>query len=135
MKYLLFVLLLCVVPVQAAEAPKDAAQKEMTYAEAYKVITVSKRPLFVVLGAPWCHYCQQLENTVLPKVRFGKKVLVKVNADKEVELAKNLSSEKPIPQIIRYRYDVKTKGWLRARLMGFHSVKEVQEFVDESETK
>jgi len=138
MKNLLFVLLLCVVPVQAAEVAKKAESpksKEMTYAEAYKVITVSKRPLFVILGAPWCHYCEKLKKEVIPKVKFGKKVLVMVDADKDQALAKQLSNEQPIPQIIRYRYDPKVKGWLRTRLMGYRSIQEVQEFVDETETK
>src|SRR5438552_3605835 len=38
--------------------------------EAHKISVQTGRPLLIVFGAPWCHYCRELEQTTLrdPKI-------------------------------------------------------------------
>jgi thiol-disulfide isomerase/thioredoxin len=104
-----------------------------TYAEARRQITETGRPMVVMVSTDWCGPCQAMKRNILPKLRerglFKKVAFAQVNADRDSELAKELTGGGPVPQLVMYR---KTeKGWLRRKLIGGQSVEQVEQFIKE----
>jgi thioredoxin-like negative regulator of GroEL len=120
--------------IPAAETTKKTdADEEENYTEAHRVTLKSGKPLVVMVGADWCGPCQNMRRTILPRVRehglFRKVAFAHVNVDKEKELAKELTGGGAVPQLVMYR---KTKdGWSRRKMIGSHSVEEVEKFINE----
>jgi thiol-disulfide isomerase/thioredoxin len=111
-------------------APADTNE---TYTEAHRQTAESGKPIVVMVSTDWCGPCQAMKRNVLPKLRehglFKKVCFAQVNADKESDLAKELTGGGPVPQMVMY---CKTdKGWFRRKLIGGQSVEKVEEFIKE----
>ena len=110
-----------------------AATPGETYAEAHQKTVETGQPMVVMVGAPWCPACQQMENNVIPVVRkrglFRRVSFALVHLDREEQLGQSLIGQEPIPQLIVYR---KTPaGWRRRRLIGGQSVQTVEQVINE----
>ena len=104
-----------------------------TYTEARRQISETGRPMVVMVSTDWCGPCQAMKRNILPKLRerglFKKVAFAQVNADRDSELAKELTGGGPVPQLVMYR---KTEnGWLRRKLIGGQSVEKVEQFIKE----
>ena len=107
-----------------------------TYAEARRQVTETGRPMVVMVGTDWCGPCQAMKKTILPKVRehglLKKVAFALVNADKDSDLAKELTGGGPVPQLVMY---CKKDGvWKRRKLIGGQSVEQVEQFIKEGLT-
>ena len=118
----------------AAETAKKAeAEAEESYAEAHRITVKTGKPLVVMVGADWCGPCQNMRRSILPRVRehglFRKIAFAHVNVDRDRELAAQLTGGGAVPQLVMYR---KTKDcWSRRKMIGSHSVEEVEKFINE----
>ena len=102
------------------------------YATAYKESVDEKKPLMVVVGAPWCPACNVLKEKTLKTMAKNGDLeavsLAMVNRDEQPELAKQLTSGDTIlPQIIVYTPD--DNGWKRRKLRGFQSAQPVRSLI------
>lgn len=97
-------------------------QLKQNYAEAYEHSVSERKPLMVVVGAPWCPACNVLKETTIRSMAQTGELdgvsLAVINRDDDPELAKKLTEgEQMLPQIIVYTQD---KGsWKRRKLLGF----------------
>ncbi|MGA2797239.1 MAG: thioredoxin family protein [Thermoguttaceae bacterium] len=111
-------------------SPTDSNE---TYTEARRQITETGRPMVVMVSTDWCGPCQSMKRNVLPRLRergmFKKVAFAQVNADRDSELAKELTGGGPIPQLVMYRRS--GRGWVRAKLVGGQSVEKVEQFINE----
>ena len=69
--------------------------------EAHKVSAATGRPMLILFGAKWCHYCRELENTTLKNPQLvsyisSNFVPVHLDADDDGRIAQILKA-KPIP--------------------------------------
>jgi thioredoxin-like negative regulator of GroEL len=104
-----------------------------TYAEAHQESVETGKPMFVLIGADWCGPCQELKKTVIPQIEkkglMKRVAFVKINADQESDLAKQLGGGGSIPQLILLR---KTdSGWGRRKLVGLQSADTLEKFIKE----
>ena len=102
------------------------------YADAYKESVKEKKPLMVVVSAPWCPACNVLkQSTIRPMASSGELDTVSVaviNRDDQPELANQLTrGENMLPQIIVYTPN--ESGWKRQRLMGFQPIQPVRRLI------
>jgi thioredoxin-like negative regulator of GroEL len=90
--------------------------------------------MVVIVGADWCPACQVMEQTILPQVRqrggLRRVAFAIVNVDRERELATQLTSGGPIPQLIVFHQT--TSGWRRRVLIGGQTVETVESFIGEA---
>jgi len=127
----MFSLLLTVI---LTTAPTDQ-QLEQSYAQAYTESLEEKKPLLVVVGAPWCPACRVLkESTLKPMAKTGELddvSLVVINRDENPTLAAKLSlGEKTSPQIILYTPG--ENGWKRRNLRGFQSKQPIRSLIQKA---
>ena len=121
-------------PAAAAEPTKKAeAESDESYTEAHRLTVKTGKPLVVMVGADWCGPCQNMRRAILPRVRehglFRKVAFAHVNVDREKELATQITGGGAVPQLVMYR---KTKdGWSQRKMIGAHSVEEVEKFINE----
>ena len=114
-------------------AKKAEADADESYSEAHRITVKTGKPLVVMVGADWCGPCQNMRRSILPRVRehglFRKIAFAHVNVDRDRELATQLTGGGAVPQLVMYR---KTKdGWSRRKMIGSHSVEEVEKFINE----
>jgi thioredoxin-related protein len=69
--------------------------------EAHKVAVATGRPLLIVFGADWCHYCKEMEKTTLQNPKLASYVSanfvpVHLDTDRDKRIAEILKV-KPIP--------------------------------------
>jgi thioredoxin-like negative regulator of GroEL len=120
---------------------EDAAKKEAldvekneSYTEAHRMTAKTGKPLVVMVGADWCAPCQMMRRTILPRVRehglFRKVAFAHVNVDREKNLAAEITGGgKSVPQLVMFH---KTKnGWVRQKMVGSHTVEEVEKFIND----
>jgi len=105
-----------------------------TYAYAHRATAETGQPMVVMVGADWCPACQAMEQNIIPQVRqrgiFRRVAFAIVNVDRERELATQLTSGGPIPQLITFH---KTSvGWRRRVLIGGQTVETVESFIGEA---
>ena len=127
----MFSLLLTVI---LTTAPADQ-QLQQSYAQAYTESLEEKKPLLVVVGAPWCPACRVLkENTLKPMAKTGELddvSFVVINLDENPALAAKLTQgEKTIPQIILYTPG--EDGWKRRKLRGFQSKQPIRSLIQKA---
>lgn len=128
--------ILCATVVQTAlmltGADAKAAEAE-TYAAAQRVAEKTGKPMVIMVGTDWCSPCQTMKKTILPRVRehglFRRVTFAMVNADRESELANEITGGGPVPQLVMFRKT--TKGWVRKKLIGGQSVETVEEFIND----
>ncbi len=105
-----------------------------TYADAHRITAETGQPMVVMVGADWCPACQAMEQNIIPQVRrrgiFRRVAFATVNVDRERELATQLTSGGPIPQLIVF--DKTTTGWRRRVLIGGQTVEKVESFIGEA---
>lgn len=102
-----------------------------TYAQAYKEMSKTGKPIVVMVGTDWCGPCRKMKQVVLPEVRkrglLRQVAFALVNADRDRQLAAKLIGKGPIPQLIMFR---KTPdGWRRRKLVGGQEVEKVEKFL------
>ncbi|MGI9444111.1 MAG: thioredoxin family protein [Rubripirellula sp.] len=127
----MFSLLLTVI---LTSAPADQ-QLQQSYAQAYTASLEEKKPLLVVVGAPWCPACRVLkESTLKPMAKTGELddvSFVVINRDENPALAAKLTQgEKTIPQIILYT--PAEDGWKRRKLRGFQSKQPIRSLIQKA---
>ena len=126
-------LTLCAAVMQTVLLASPAADSSETYAEARRQITETGRPMVVMVSTDWCGPCQSMKRNVLPKLRerglFKRVAFAQVNADRDSELAKELTGGGPVPQLVMYRRT--ERGWIRRKLIGGQSVEKVEQFIKE----
>ena len=127
----MFSLLLTVI---LTSAPADQ-QLQQSYAQAYTESLEEKKPLLVVVGAPWCPACRVLkESTLKPMAKTGELddvSFVVINRDENPALAAKLTQgEKTIPQIILYTPG--EDGWKRRKLRGFQSKQPIRSLIQKA---
>ena len=127
----MFSLLLTVI---LTSAPADQ-QLQQSYAQAYTESLKEKKPLLVVVGAPWCPACRVLkESTLKPMAKTGELddvSFVVINRDENPVLAAKLTQgEKTIPQIILYT--PAEDGWKRRKLRGFQSKQPIRSLIQKA---
>jgi thioredoxin-like negative regulator of GroEL len=115
-------------------APADQ-QLQQSYAQAYTESLEEKKPLLVVVGAPWCPACRILkESTLKPMAKTGELddvSFVVINRDENPALAAKLTQgEKTIPQIILYTPG--EDGWKRRKLRGFQSKQPIRSLIQKA---
>jgi thioredoxin-like negative regulator of GroEL len=103
------------------------------YTDAHAVTMKTGRPMLIMVGTDWCGPCQLMKRTILPQVRqrglLARVAFAVVNADREQELAEQITGGGPVPQLVMYR---KTpKGWLQRKLIGSQTVEAVETFINE----
>ncbi len=131
MELKMFSLLLTVI---LTSAPADQ-QLQQSYAQAYTESLEEKKPLLVVVGAPWCPACRVLkESTLKPMAKTGELddvSFVVINRDENPVLAAKLTQgEKTIPQIILYT--PAEDGWKRRKLRGFQSKQPIRSLIQKA---
>ena len=131
MELKMFSLLLTVI---LTSAPADQ-QLQQSYAQAYTESLKEKKPLLVVVGAPWCPACRVLkESTLKPMAKTGELddvSFVVINRDENPALAAKLTQgEKTIPQIILYTPG--EDGWKRRKLRGFQSKQPIRSLIQKA---
>jgi thiol-disulfide isomerase/thioredoxin len=124
---------LCAALMQTVLLASPATDSGETYAEARRQIAESGTPMVVMVSTDWCGPCQAMKRNVLPKLRerglFKRVAFAQVNADRDSQLAKELTGGGPVPQLVMYR---KTdRGWIRRKLIGGQSVEKVEQFIKE----
>ncbi len=127
----MFSLLLTVI---LTSAPADQ-QLQQSYAQAYTKSLEERKPLLVVVGAPWCPACRVLkESTLKPMAKTGELddvSFVVINRDENPALAAKLTQgEKTIPQIILYTPG--EDGWKRRKLRGFQSKQPIRSLIQKA---
>ena len=127
----MFSLLLTVI---LTSAPADQ-QLQQSYAQAYTKSLEERKPLLVVVGAPWCPACRVLkESTLKPMAKTGELddvSFVVINRDENPALAAKLTQgEKTIPQIILYTPG--EDGWKRRNLRGFQSKQPIRSLIQKA---
>ncbi len=131
MELKMFSLLLTVI---LTSAPADQ-QLQQSYAQAYTKSLEERKPLLVVVGAPWCPACRVLkESTLKPMAKTGELddvSFVVINRDENPVLAAKLTQgEKTIPQIILYT--PAEDGWKRRKLRGFQSKQPIRSLIQKA---
>lgn len=107
-------------------------QLHQKYAAAYEQSLQQKKPLMVVVGAPWCPACNVLkESTIKPMAQTGELdsvSLAVINKDDDPELVQQLTKgEKMLPQIIVFTND--NGRWQRRKLLGFQPKQPVRSLI------
>ena len=91
--------------------------------EAHKVSVATGRPMLIVFGADWCHYCRELDTKTLTNPSLASYVSsnfipVHLNADRDKKVAEILKA-KPIPCTVV----LSPNAELVSRTFGFEEVR------------
>ena len=118
-------------PTQETKVPPDEFVPLLhSYDEAVEKSEKSDRPILVVLGAEWCGPCKQLEKeleTPSAKPIFQKWIVVKVDIDEEVGLAKEWQvNAVPAFRVLGLDQDVVASN------EGFGGLKKLQSWLEEN---
>jgi thiol-disulfide isomerase/thioredoxin len=128
--------ILCATAVQVALLLSGGETKTAdaeTYTEARRTTVETGKPMVIMVGTEWCGPCQAMKKTILPRVRehglLKKVAFATVDADREGQLAQEITGGGPVPQLVMYRKS--STGWLRKKLIGRQSTEEVEKFINE----
>ncbi len=102
-----------------------------TYEAACARAEKEKKPLLVLVGAPWCASCQVMKKeTIEPMKGSGELddcVVVVVDKDARPELAEQLMRGSTLPQVVMFKQDA--EGWKRFSLTGMQSQTRMRELL------
>jgi thiol:disulfide interchange protein len=105
--------------------------KPLDYEAAFAKAEKEKKPLLILVGAPWCASCQVMKrDTIEPMKEAGELqdvVVTYIDKDARPELAAQLMKGETLPQIVIFS---KEDGkWKRFSLTGMQSRKRMVELV------
>ena len=107
------------------------AVSDSPYEQAVKKSAESGRPMLVLIGAEWCHYCKIVERDVMPVLKergwLDKVEFVYLDYDRDRRFVARALRGEIIPEMVMYR---KTPdGWKRSDLSGSYKVEEIEAFI------
>ncbi|MEZ6136498.1 MAG: thioredoxin family protein [Pirellulaceae bacterium] len=110
--------------------------KPLDYETAFAKAEKEKKPLLILVGAPWCASCQVMKrDTIEPMKESGQLdnvVVTYIDKDQRPELAEQLMKGETLPQIVMFS---KEDGkWKRYSLTGMQSQKRMVELVGKATT-
>lgn len=101
------------------------------YKAAYQQAESDRRPLVVLVGAPWCPGCRTMKQVTIPRMQKSGKlagvVYTEVDSDQQPGLADRILRGNSIPQLVVYYQD--ETGWRRAQLTGAQSEASVEALI------
>ncbi len=109
-------------PFSFAKQPEPALKWQADLQAAHKVATAQNKPMLLVFGADWCHYCKKLERETLNSKELANYVNqtfvpVHIDVDKDKKVAQILKvSGLPCSIVLSPNAD------LLGRIDGFHKV-------------
>ena len=101
-----------------------------TLAESVDAARASGKPIFAIVGAPWCSFCEKLQGELEgnPETELAEKwVLAKINADDEVNEARELNAN-ALPALRLLSSD----GIVTVSRDGYLPVGELKRWLDDS---
>lgn len=110
--------------------------KPLSYEDAFAKADEEKKPLLILVGAPWCASCQVMKrDTIEPMKEAGELedvVVTYIDKDARPELAAQLMKGETLPQIVMFS---KEEGkWKRFSLTGMQSRNRLVELVGKAVT-
>lgn len=122
---------LFLVAVLATATTADSPKSDYTLA--YKKSVEQEKPLMVMVGAEWCHYCNVLKETTIKDMEasgeFSDVSFAVVDRDAQPELAEQLlKGEKMIPRIIVFTKS-ESGSWEREELKGYQPAQPVRSLI------
>lgn len=106
-------------------------KKPLTYEEAFTRANEEKKPLMIVVGAPWCASCQILKRETMQPMKeagaFDDIIVTYVDKDERPELAEKLMKGETLPQIVVF--SKKGGAWKRFSLTGLQSKNRMKELM------
>jgi thiol-disulfide isomerase/thioredoxin len=108
-------------PAKDDQSPGGVAWFHDLY-EAHQVSAATGRPMLILFGAKWCHYCKELENTTLKNPQLVQYITsnfvpVHLDSDEDGRVAQILKA-KPIPCTVVLSPDADLMG----RSFGYQDV-------------
>jgi thioredoxin-like negative regulator of GroEL len=102
-----------------------------TYTEALKTASETGKPLLILVGADWCHYCNIVKKDILPKLEksglLDQVVFCYLDYDQDRRLVGKLVKGEIIPEMILFN---KTDdGWKANHLIGSYKLDEIERFI------
>ena len=122
-KFVLLIILLCTGIIRADRELLNLSQKEMkwstSYHESLELAKLKKMPVLIKFEASWCVWCEKMEEEVFTdqevKKELEKFVCVKVDVDKQVDIAKAYKIKSLPRTIVINVYDEIVGDWLGYR--------------------
>ena len=106
-------------------------KKSLDDESALAVSQKERKPLVVLIGAPWCASCHVMKrDTIEPMMKSGKLenvVVTFVDKDVQPELAQQLMKGETLPQIVVFAKQ--PGGWKRFSLTGMQSQNRMAELL------
>jgi thioredoxin-like negative regulator of GroEL len=115
----------------AALLQVTVAVSDSPYQEAVKRSAESGKPVLILIGAEWCHYCKIVERDVLPVLKkrglMDRVEYVYLDYDRDRRLVGATLRGEIVPEMVMFR---KTPaGWKRSDISGAYKIEEVEPFV------
>ncbi len=117
--------------LQVSLAVSDTPTTTTLYEQAVKRSIESGRPVLVLIGADWCHYCKVVQRDVLPVLKergmMEKVEYVYLDYDRDRDLVSRTQRGEIIPEMVMFRKTA--EGWKRSDLSGGYKIEEVEGFI------
>ncbi len=117
--------------LQVSLAVSDTPTTATLYEQAVKRSIESGKPVLVLVGADWCHYCKIVQRDVLPVLKerglMDKVEYVYLDHDRDRDLVGRTLRGEIIPEMVMYRKTA--EGWKRTDLSGGYKVEEIEGFI------
>jgi thioredoxin-like negative regulator of GroEL len=115
----------------AALLQLTVAVSDSPYQEAVKRSMASGKPVLILVGAEWCHYCKIVERDVLPVLKkrgiMDQVEYVYLDYDRDRRLVAATLRGEIVPEMVMFR---KTEsGWKRGDISGAYKIEDVEPFV------
>ncbi len=105
--------------------------KGLEYEAAFAKAEKEKKPLLILVGAPWCASCQVMKrDTIEPMKEAGELdgvVVTYIDKDQRPELAAQLMKGDTLPQVVMFAKE--ETNWKRFSLTGMQSRNRMSELI------
>lgn len=105
--------------------------KGLEYEAALAKAEKEKKPLLILVGAPWCASCQVMKrDTIEPMKKAGELdgvVVTYIDKDQRPELASQLMKGDTLPQVVMFTKE--ESNWKRFSLTGMQSRNRMSELI------
>lgn len=105
--------------------------KGLEYEAALAKAEKEKKPLLILVGAPWCASCQVMKrDTIEPMKKAGELdgvVVTYIDKDQRPELASQLMKGDTLPQVVMFTKE--ESNWKRFSLTGMQSRNRISELI------